>query len=95
MRRVSGVGKTDDCTVKSALTVANHKLKHFNDVKKHSVILLFKPTPPKRSGVDCDVIVQTVNAHLTIGKYCRLTNEITDYKILALELRIIRSFVAA
>jgi hypothetical protein len=25
-RRVSGAGKTDVCTVKSALTVANHKL---------------------------------------------------------------------
>ena len=58
---------------------------HFNDVKKHSVILVFKSTSPKRSGVDCDVIVQTVNAHLTVRKYCRLTNEITDYKIVALE----------
>jgi hypothetical protein len=58
---------------------------HFNDVKKHSVILVFKSTPPKRRGVDCDVIVQTVNAHLTVGKYCGLTNEITDYKIVALE----------
>jgi hypothetical protein len=57
---------------------------HFD---KHSVILshVFKSTPPKRSGVYCDVIVQTVNAHLTVGKYCRLTNEITDYKIIALE----------
>jgi hypothetical protein len=52
----------------------------FNDVKKHSVILVFKSTPPKRSGVDCDVIVQTINAHLT--------NEITDYKIVALECPI-------
>jgi hypothetical protein len=51
---------------------------HFYDVKKHSVTLVFKSTPPKRSGVDCDIIVQTVNAHLT--------NEITDYKIVALEL---------
>jgi hypothetical protein len=94
-RRVSGGGKTDVCTVKSALIVANHKLEgvipilmqpyHFNDVKNHSVILVFKSTPPKRSGVDCDVIVQTVNAHLTVGKYCRLTNEIIDYKIVALE----------
>jgi hypothetical protein len=58
---------------------------HFNDVIKHSVIFAFKSSPPKRSGVDYDVIVQTVNAHLTVGKYCRLTNEITDYKTVALE----------
>jgi hypothetical protein len=50
---------------------------HFNDFKKRSVIFVFKSIPPKRSGVDCDVIVKTVNAHLT--------NEITDYKIVALE----------
>jgi hypothetical protein len=50
---------------------------HFNDVKKHSVILVFKSAPPKHSGVNCDVIVQRINAHLT--------NEITDYKIVALE----------
>jgi hypothetical protein len=61
---------------------------NFNDVKKHSVILVFKSTPPKRSRVDCDVIVQTFNAHLTVGKYCRLTNEITYYKIVALEWSI-------
>jgi hypothetical protein len=36
-------------------------------------------------GVDCDVIVKTVNAHLTVGKYFRLTNEITDDMIFALE----------
>jgi hypothetical protein len=60
----------------------------FNDVKRHSVILVFKSIPPKRSGLNCDVIVLTVNAHLTVGKYCRLTNEITDYKIVALELKI-------
>jgi hypothetical protein len=53
---------------------------HFNEFKKHSVILFFKSTPPKRSAVDCDVIIKTVNAHLTVGKYCRLTNEIKDYK---------------
>jgi hypothetical protein len=47
-----------------------------NDVKKHSVILIFKSTPPKRSGVDCDVVVQTVNAHLNVGKYCRLTKKL-------------------
>jgi hypothetical protein len=29
-----------------------------------------------------------VNAHLTVGKYCRLTNEITDYKIVALEFKL-------
>jgi hypothetical protein len=61
---------------------------HFNDVKKHSLILVFKSTPPQRSEVDCDVIVQIVNGHLTVGKYCRLTNEITDYKIAALEYDI-------
>jgi hypothetical protein len=49
-------------------------------------MLVFKSTPPKRTGVDCDVIVQTVNAHLTVVKYCRLTNEIIDYKIVALLL---------
>jgi hypothetical protein len=54
---------------------------HFNDFK----ILVFKSNPPKRSGVDCDVIIKTVNALLTVGKYCRLTNKITDYKIVALE----------
>jgi hypothetical protein len=36
-------------------------------------------------GVDCDVIAKTVNAHLNIGKYCGLANEITDYKTVALE----------
>jgi hypothetical protein len=66
---------------------------HFNDVKKHFVILVFKSTPPKRSGVDCDVIVQTVNAHLTVGKYCRLTNEITHYKLVALEFEITTLFL--
>jgi hypothetical protein len=58
---------------------------HLNDFKKRSVIFVFKSTPPKYSGVDCDVIVKTVNAHLTVRKYCRLTNKITDYKIVALE----------
>jgi hypothetical protein len=58
---------------------------HFNDFKKRSIIFVFKSTPPKRSRVDCDIIVKTVNAHLTVGKYCRLTNEITAYKIVALE----------
>jgi hypothetical protein len=29
--------------------------------------------------------VKTVNAHLSVGKYGRLTIEITDYKIVALE----------
>jgi hypothetical protein len=57
-------------TVKSALTVANQNIPilmqpyQFNDVKKHSVILVFKSTPPKRSGVDCDVIDQTVDAQV-------------------------------
>jgi hypothetical protein len=36
----------------------------FNDFKKRSVIFVFKSAPPKRSGLDCDVIVKTVNAHL-------------------------------
>jgi hypothetical protein len=65
------------------------QLYHFNDFKKRSVIFVFKSSPPKRSGVHCDVIVKTVNAHSTVGKYNRLTNEITDYKIVALELRVI------
>jgi hypothetical protein len=43
------------------------------------------PFRQKRSGVDCDVIVKNVNAHLTVGKYWKSTNEITDYKIVALE----------
>jgi hypothetical protein len=43
--------------------------------------ICFKPIPPKRSGVHCDVIVKTVNAHLTVGKYCRLTNEITKKQV--------------
>jgi hypothetical protein len=58
---------------------------HLNDFKKHSVISVFKSTPPKQSGVECDIIIKTVNAHLTVRKYSRLTNEITDYKIVALE----------
>jgi hypothetical protein len=45
------------------------------------------PIPQKLSGVDCDVTAKTVNAHLTVGKNWRLTNEITDYKIVALENR--------
>jgi hypothetical protein len=36
-------------------------------------------------GVDCDVVAKTVNAHLNVGKYCGLTIEITDYKMVALE----------
>jgi hypothetical protein len=64
---------------------------HFNDFKKRSVIFVFKSSPPKRSGVDCDVIVKTVDAHLTVGKYCLLTNEITAYKIVALEYLIVWS----
>jgi hypothetical protein len=52
-------------------------------------VFVFKPTPPKRSGVNCDVIVISENPHLTVGMYCRLTNEITDYKIVALELMFI------
>jgi hypothetical protein len=59
---------------------------HCNAFKKRSVIFVFKSTPPKRCGLDCDIIVKTVNAHLTVGDYCRLPNEITDYKIVALEL---------
>jgi hypothetical protein len=47
--------------------------------------ILLNPFRQKRSGVDCDVIVKNVNTHLTVGKYWRLTNEITDYKIVALE----------
>jgi hypothetical protein len=62
---------------------------HFNDFKKRSVIFDFKCTPSKRGGVDCDVIIKTVNAHLTVRKYCRLTNEITAYKIVALECSIL------
>jgi hypothetical protein len=57
----------------------------FNDFKKHSVIFVFKSNLQKCSGVDCDIIIKTVNALLTVGKYCRLTNEITDYKIVAIE----------
>jgi hypothetical protein len=65
------------------------QLYHFNDFKKRSVIFVFKSIATKSSRVDCDVIVKTVNAHLTVGKYCRLTNEITDYKIVALEFGFI------
>ena len=61
------------------------QLYHFDNFKKCSVIFVFKSSPPNRSGVHCDVIIKTVNAHLTVGKYCTLTNEITDYKIVALE----------
>jgi hypothetical protein len=64
------------------------QLYHFDNFKKCSVIFVFKSSPPKRSGVHCDVIIKTVNAHLTVGKYCTLTNEITDYKIVALEFLI-------
>jgi hypothetical protein len=31
------------------------------------------------------VVDETVHAHLTVGKYCRLTSEITDHKKVALE----------
>jgi hypothetical protein len=98
-RRVSGAGKTGVCTVKSAFIVANYKPEgvipilmqpyRFNDVKKHSVILVYKSTPPKRSAIDRDVTVQTVSAHLPVKKCFRLTNEITDYKIVALEFKFI------
>jgi hypothetical protein len=54
-------------------------------LKSILLYLFFKTAPRKRNGVDCDAIVQTVNAHLTVGKYGRLTNEITDYKTVALE----------
>ena len=53
------------------------QLYHFDNFKKCSVIFVFKSSPPKHSGVHCDIIIKTVNAHLT--------NEITDYKIVALE----------
>jgi hypothetical protein len=35
----------------------------FNDVKMHSIILIFKCIPPKRSGLDCEVTVQTVKVY--------------------------------
>jgi hypothetical protein len=51
--------------------------------------IFLNPFRQKRSGVDCDVIVKNVNAHLTVGKYWRLANKITDYKIVALEFVVI------
>jgi hypothetical protein len=32
-------------------------------------LYIFNPFRQKRSGVDCDVIVKNVKAHLTVGKY--------------------------
>jgi hypothetical protein len=47
------------------------------------------PFRQKGSGVDCDVIIKKVNAHLTVGKHWRLTNEIIDYKIVALSRMLV------
>jgi hypothetical protein len=88
-------------TIKSALTVTNHKLQGSYSRSNATLSFLWllkhflNPFRQIRSGVDCDVMVKNINSHLTVGKYWRSTNEITDYKIVALEYDVMLCYINA